>query len=139
MDREEARFILRCFRPDGADAEDPAFAEALQLAASDRELGEWLAKERAEDAEFSSALARVTLPEGLRDEILLGLAAQRGDVPDTDEFDAGWIGALSDLTPPAELRGEILVAMENSVPNKKVVKTNTGWWRFGMPIAAAAG
>ncbi len=53
MDKEEARFILRCFRPDGADAENPDFAQALGWAAKDRELGEWLARERACDAGFA--------------------------------------------------------------------------------------
>jgi len=60
MDKEEARFILRCFRPDGADAENPDFAEALAWAAKDRELGEWLARERARDADFASALSSVS-------------------------------------------------------------------------------
>ena len=32
MDKEEARFILRCFRPDGADAGNPDFAEAVTAA-----------------------------------------------------------------------------------------------------------
>jgi hypothetical protein len=36
--------ILGSYRPDGADASDPDFAEALHLAAADRELGEWLAR-----------------------------------------------------------------------------------------------
>ena len=56
MDKERARFVLSCFRPDGADAGDPDFAEALRMAAGDRELGEWLARERAQDAAFAQAL-----------------------------------------------------------------------------------
>ena len=79
MDKEEARFILRCFRPDGADAENPDFAEALAWAAKDRELGEWLARERASDAGFAAALNSVTIPSILREEILVSLAMERGD------------------------------------------------------------
>ena len=78
MDKEQARFVLRSFRPDGADGSDRDFAEALALATADRELGEWLAAERAFDAEFARALASIELPENLRDEILQGLAASRG-------------------------------------------------------------
>ncbi len=78
MDNEQARFILRSFRPDGADAGDPDFAEALKLAMENRELGEWLASERAFDAEFANALGTVDLPENLREDIMACLAAERG-------------------------------------------------------------
>jgi hypothetical protein len=136
MDKEQARLILRSFRPDGADAADPDFAEALHLAAADRELGEWLARERAQDAEFSHALARVKIPENLREEILFGLAAERGEVPvPHDELDRAFIAALSEVHPPEELRAEILAAMSPG----KVVKGPFPWFRLALPLAAAAG
>jgi hypothetical protein len=137
MDKEKARFILRCFRPDGSDAADPEFAEALLLAASDRELGDWLAKERAQDSEFSSSLGKLPLPDGLREEIMAGLAAERGVMPQADEIDASLIGALAMVSPPDELRNEIIAAMERSVPQQG--SRNSSWWRFGVPLAAAAG
>jgi hypothetical protein len=138
MDKEEARFILRCFRPDGADAENPDFAEALAWAAKDRELGEWLARERSSDAGFAKALTAVGIPASLREEILAGLALERGDGTDVpDAFDACVIGAMAAVSPPPGLRGEILAAMERTVapasaPNKIL-------WRFALPAAAAAG
>jgi len=138
MDKEEARFILRCFRPDGADAENPDFAEALAWAAKDRELGEWLARERSSDAGFAKALTAVTIPASLRDEIMAGLALERGaETGLPDEFDACVIGAMAAVSPPPGLRGEILAAMERTVapapaPNKIL-------WRFALPAAAAAG
>lgn len=138
MDKEEARFILRCFRPDGADAENPDFAEALAWAAKDRELGGWLARERASDAGFAKALAAVRIPASLREEILAGLAVERGDgtaVP--DEFDACVIGAMAALSPPPGLRAEILAAMERTVAQAPAQKKIL--WRFGLPAAAAAG
>lgn len=138
MDKEEARFILGCFRPDGSDAAEPEFAEALQLAAADRELGEWLAKERAQDAEFSSMLDRLPLPEGLREEIMAGLAAERGDQPQVDEIDASLIGGLAMISPPAGLRDEIVAAMGRSAPSESS-SPSSSWWRFGVPLAAAAG
>lgn len=138
MDKEKARFILRCFRPDGSDAADPEFAEALQLAAADRELGEWLAKERAQDAEFSNMLGTLPLPDGLREEIMAGFAAERGDQPQADEIDASLIGGLAMISPPAGLRDEIVAAMGRSVPSASL-KGGSSWWRFGVPLAAAAG
>ena len=46
MDNQRAQFILQSFRSDGADAHDSDFVVALSLATEDRELGEWLARER---------------------------------------------------------------------------------------------
>ena len=141
MDKEEARFILRCFRPDGADAADPDFADALRLAAEDRELGEWLARERAQDADFSMALGRLELPECLREEILAGLAAERGDMPQVDSSDAAVISALVGIHPPDGLRQEILAAMTQSagMVSARPGKKTKAWWGFGLPVAAAAG
>lgn len=140
MDKEQARFILRCFRPDGADAADPEFAAALRLATEDRELGEWLANERAKDAGFSQALERLALPDGLRQEILAGLEAARGAMPQADEFDAPMIGALAALRPPVGLREEILAAMRVSAPTAtRAGRRGWGWWALGAPLAAAAG
>lgn len=138
MDKEEARFILRCFRPDGADAENPDFAEALAWAAKDRELGEWLARERASDAGFARALVAVSIPASLREEILAGLAVERGDGTDVpDAFDACVIGAMASVSPPPRLRGEILAAMERTAAPAQA--SGRSWWRFGLPLAAAAG
>lgn len=136
MDKEQARFILRSFRPDGADAADSGFADALHLAAGDRELGEWLARERARDAGFSEALARVPIPESLREEILFGLAAERGEVePPHDDLDLAFISALADVNPPEGLRPAILAALSPGGPVRKPFF----WFRFALPAAAAAG
>lgn len=137
MDKEEARFILRCFRPDGADAENPDFAEALAWAAKDRELGEWLARERASDSGFASALSSVQIPSILREEILVSLALERGDAAMyPDAFDACVIGAMAAVHPPAGLRGEILSAMERTA---QPGKSRRLWWQWAVPAAAAAG
>lgn len=137
MDKEEARFILRCFRPDGADAENPDFAEALAWAAKDRELGEWLARERASDAGFAAALNSVTIPNILREEILVSLAMERGDAAIyPDAFDTSVIGAMAGIQPPARLRGEILAAMERTAAAPLKARR---WWHYGVPAAAAAG
>ncbi len=140
MDKEQARFILRSFRPDGADVGDPDFADALKLAMENRELGEWLASERAFDAEFANALGTVDLPENLRQDIMACLAAERGDFPQAeDSNDAAWIGAMASIQAPASLRDEVLAAMDRTV-KKDLVPTNISIFkRFAIPLAAAAG
>lgn len=144
MDKEQARFILRSFRPDGADANDPDFADALKLAMENRELGEWLASERAFDGEFAQALSSVKLAENLREDILACLAAERGDFPQAvDENDAAWIGAIATIQPPSELRASILAAMDRTVtPNTTPVVVHRKisiFRRLAIPLAAAAG
>jgi hypothetical protein len=138
MDKEQARFILRSFRPDGTDADNRDFAEALAMAARDRELGEWLAAERAFDASFAVALSSIELPQSLRDDILGCLAASRGDHPQAeDTHDAAMIGAFASIQPPPALRGQILAAMERS--RAPVVAYKSPWRRLAIPLAAAAG
>lgn len=132
MDRDQAKFILSSFRPDGADADSPEFTEALHLAIADRELGDWLAKERADDAVFAGALAKLNLPEDLREGILAAMAAERGHEPPRDDQDLAFAEALSVIRPPAGLREEVLMAMQQSVPRKS-------GWQWAVPFAAAAG
>lgn len=160
MDKDQAKFILRSFRPGEAHASgDEAamntkdFAEALALAASNRELGEWLAEERAMDEAFIRALGGLPLPARLREDILGCLDGERHDYPDAeDSHDATMIGALASVPVPPRLRGDILAAMERSTPSpvgqtaafvEDPAKLGSGpvspWKRFGMPLAAAAG
>ncbi len=128
---------MRSFRPDGADALDADFAEALQMATGDRELGEWLMRERAFDAEFAEALARVDLPEGLRESVLLAMVTDGAGFPKVDlEAERKMIRAMATIEVPAGLRGHILEAMERTT---KIEHGKFGWKRFGIPLAAAAG
>lgn len=138
MDKEQARFILRSFRPDGSDGSDPQFAEALKLAHQDVELGQWLANERSFDAAFAAALAAVELPVALCQTILSGLAVERGDVPQaSDALDAAMIGALASIEPPVALRSEVLVAIKSTAMSRR---QRVFWWqRAAIPLAAAAG
>lgn len=137
MDKERARFVLRSFRPDGADADDVDFAEALRLATNDRELGEWLMRERAFDAEFAEALARVALPEGLREKVFLAMVQDGGGFPRVDStFDTAIIAAMADIKMPTGLRENVIEAMERTA---KVEHGALGWKRLGIPLAAAAG
>ena len=142
MDREQARFVLRSFRPDGADVNDQDFAAALALAIENRELGEWLAAERVFDAAFAKALATVALPEHLLQDILGCLAGERGDFPQAEDArDAALIGAVASIQPPRALREEILAAMGQ--PGQATRPGKPVWQRLAMPLAmplaAAAG
>lgn len=72
MNIQEAKFILQAYRPNGEDASDPQFAEALQLARVDPELGKWFAEQQAFDAAASRALKDVKIPSHLKESILAG-------------------------------------------------------------------
>jgi len=143
VDKEQARFILRSYRPDGSDGADPQFAAALQLAHADVELGQWLASERSFDAAFAAALGKVRLPANLCQDILASLATERGGIPQaSDPMDAAMVGALASIQPPATLRGEVLTAMSSSANiGTSPAKGRHLWlWRRGaISLAAAAG
>ncbi|MGJ8726169.1 MAG: hypothetical protein ACSHYB_16555 [Roseibacillus sp.] len=145
MDHAQAKLILASFRPNGSDLNDPAFAEALGLAAEDKALGQWLANERAQDMAFADSLAEFPIPENLRESLFEVLAAAQG-APGYNQFDHDFAGALAGIQPPANLRDDILAAME---VEKKVTALPTSPRRengrkklFSLPgigIAAAAG
>lgn len=80
MNTQQAKFILQGYRPNGADAGDANFAEALAQARLDPVLGQWLAREQALDRAISAKLAVVPAPAGLRESILAG-----GRVSDTTQ------------------------------------------------------
>ncbi len=72
MTNEEAKFILQSYRHNGADAHDPAFAEALEHARRDPELSNWLAEQRQWDAAISQKVKSISVPADLRFTILAG-------------------------------------------------------------------
>ena len=142
MDKNQAKFILQSFRPDGADAHDCDFAQALAVAVEDRELCEWLAHERAFDAEFAKALTSVELPETLRCDILGCLAAERGGIPPAGEpMDRDLMTALAAIPVPGDLRARVVAAVQLSASPAVPLETKTRplWYRLGLPLAAAAG
>ena len=140
MDKEQARFILRSFRPDGADVENADFSEALKLALENRELGEWLASERALDAAFAQALSLLDLPPNLRAQIFAGLASSRADFPQPENAtDAALIGMLAMIRVPRGLRDEVLTAMSSTASKSPVNSNLPTFWRQLLPWAAAAG
>ncbi|MDG1357381.1 MAG: hypothetical protein P8P36_04230 [Akkermansiaceae bacterium] len=116
MDKKQAQFILQSYRPDGSDALDADFTDALCLAANDSELGEWLAVECAEDASFAAALSDVEIPVELRQQIIEMMDmdqvyAQVHELGEEDPLDKIFMNAVDQLQPPRGLRDQLLTAM----------------------------
>ncbi|HEY1169861.1 MAG TPA: hypothetical protein VGH19_00705 [Verrucomicrobiae bacterium] len=72
MDKNEAKLILQAYRPSGADASDPYFAEALKLVEQDAELKAWFEEQQAIDHAVSAKLRSNLVPADLRASILAG-------------------------------------------------------------------
>ena len=70
MNRKEARQLLNVYRPGGADAADPQFAEALKHAERDPSLTGWFGEQRGFDDAFAKSLKRVPVPAELQESIL---------------------------------------------------------------------
>lgn len=77
MNSDGAKFILQARRPDGSDDQTPTMREALDQAARDPLLGQWLGKQERFDTTVANALRQVQPPTDLRALILAGAAAQR--------------------------------------------------------------
>jgi hypothetical protein len=75
VNRDEARQILRLYRPGTTDAADPQIAEALALARQDADLSLWLAEEGARHAALRAKFRQIAPPAGLKEQILSEHAA----------------------------------------------------------------
>ena len=70
MTKEQAKEILAVYRPGTDDERDPMFAEALELARSDRELKAWFDESTAFDRTMRTVFGQVTAPADVREAIL---------------------------------------------------------------------
>jgi hypothetical protein len=70
MTRDEAKLILHSYRPSDADANDPAFAKALDMTKSDPSLAAWFAEQQRFDQSMKRACANAEVPADLRGRIL---------------------------------------------------------------------
>ena len=70
---ETAKFLLNAYRPNGADAQDPVFRDALEQAARDPELGAWFKEQRGFDLMIADKLSGIEPPATLRSAILDGI------------------------------------------------------------------
>ena len=77
MTNQDAKLVLSAYSPNGADARDPFFEQALQQAKRDPELMEWFEKQGAFDRVIVAKLRTIEPPAGLNSQILAGLRAVR--------------------------------------------------------------
>jgi len=77
MNTQETKFLLRAYRPNGRDAQDPVFAQPLAQVSHDPALSAWFEREKSFDATVSAKLASVQPPAGLQAAILAGGRAGR--------------------------------------------------------------
>ncbi len=71
MNNQEAKLILQAYRPNGQDASDPFFAEALDQTRRDPELEKWFAEETALNTRIQARLeTTIPVPPGLKSELL---------------------------------------------------------------------
>jgi hypothetical protein len=72
MTNKDAIFLLGASRPNGADAADPEFSEALAQAVLDPALKEWFDDQRRVDSAIAARLQSFPVPPDLRSRILTG-------------------------------------------------------------------
>jgi hypothetical protein len=72
MTSQLAKEVLLRYRPGTADASDPEFAEALDLAKRDPELGRWFAQHQALYFTIRDRFRELPVPAALKEDILTG-------------------------------------------------------------------
>src|SRR5438128_3100350 len=72
MDRQQAQEILMCYRPGTTGETDAEFAEALEQARRDPELGWWFDQHCAFQTAIRERFKRLPVPAGLKEKILAG-------------------------------------------------------------------
>src|SRR6266481_5285786 len=77
MDNREAKFILSAYRPNGQDADDPRFSEALEQVRRDPMLERWFTESIAFDAAMTEKLRTIEVPPHSRENILAGAKVSR--------------------------------------------------------------
>lgn len=97
MKNQEAKFILGAYRPDGQDAADATFREALAQSEKDPELRAWFDRQRKFDSHVSAKLKEIAPPPGLREAILTGSRVSVGAARPRRNWwvPAGWLAAAA--------------------------------------------
>jgi hypothetical protein len=70
MTENEAKEILRLYRPGTADKDDASFAEALALCERDAELKKWFAEHCALYSAIRAKFKQIAVPEGFKEQII---------------------------------------------------------------------
>ncbi len=93
MTNQQAQFVLHAYRANGADAADATFGEALEQTRRDPALAQWFASQQRFDRAVSAQLATVQPPAGLREAILAGARASRGDAVPVGRLQRRWLSS----------------------------------------------
>jgi hypothetical protein len=78
MTNDEAKLVLSVYRPNGEDASDSFFAEALQQARRDPSLAAWLQEQQQFDTAMAADLRSVTAPSDAKAMIKASMGASTG-------------------------------------------------------------
>jgi hypothetical protein len=71
MNNQEAKLILQAYRPNGQDASDPFFAEALEQVRRDLDLEKWFTEETTLNSRIQTHLhSAIPIPPGLKSDLL---------------------------------------------------------------------
>jgi|GEM_PF-231367 len=97
MQNEEAKWILQMYRPDGQDASEPEFQQALEQARRDPELGRWFAQAVALDTRIGAKLRQATRPPETLKPQLLALASSARPLAQTRPGRVRWSVVLPAL------------------------------------------
>jgi hypothetical protein len=94
MTNQQAKQILQLYRPGTADAADPAFAEALEACEHDAELKQWFDHHCALYSSIRSKLKKISVPEGLKEQIIAERPVHRTPVWQKMVLTAGAVAAV---------------------------------------------
>lgn len=78
MDNKQAKLILSVYRPQGQDAHDPFFAEALLQAERDPSVNDWFKRQQHFDTEIAAALASIVAPADTKEIMKATMGASVG-------------------------------------------------------------
>jgi hypothetical protein len=125
MNNHEAQFVLNAYRPNGQDAADPQFSDALAQARRDPALQRWFDDSIAFDKAITEKLCAVEVPAGLRENILAGGKVSRP---------SGWLRPLHKLAIAAAI---LLFAIAGFVMHESSKPRLAGWQTEALDVISS--
>jgi len=125
MNNHEAQFVLNAYRPNGQDAADPQFSDALAQARRDPMLQQWFTDSIAFDKAITEKLCSVEVPAGLRESILAGGRVSRP---------APWLRPLHKLAIAAAI---LLCAIVGSLIHEISKPRLAGWQTEALDVISS--
>ena len=110
MDEQQARLILKAYRPGGQDESDPHFSEALREAERNPQLAQWFADEQAFDKAIADRLEKIPAPLGLKTRILANARVR------TESTRSRWLVGLATVAALLFLCAQIISFWRNPTP-----------------------